>query len=427
MNARAIGEGAVGLGLLGFGVVGSAVYRLIEEGQPWDRSAAGVPLAIRRVAVRHPERVRNPALPPAIVTADPWSVVEDPGIGVVIEVMGGLEPARSLVLRALDLGKVVVTANKELVARYGPELVDAASRADSEVYFEASVAGGIPVVRPLREMIVGGLERVVGIVNGTTNFILTRMAAGETFEDALRTAQRAGYAEADPSADVDGHDAARKIAILAGLAFQTFIPPDAIPVAGIREVTSEDIRYGLRRGLVLRLVAEAHRTPRGVAIGVGPAFVPASHPFAQAVGVENVIAVQGRAVGDVLFAGPGAGGLPTSSAVVADVLAAVRLKRPGGRAGNGWPARALPLEDLPPTPYYLRLPAGAGIPDDPGIPVARMERLPDSAVAFETEPLHPSAVRTLRARLPGALAVRLGTPERHDDRVPLAVAGGHTQ
>lgn len=420
-------EGVVGLGLLGFGVVGSAVYRLIEEGQPWDRSPPGVPLAVRRVAVRDPERVRNPALPPEIVTTDPWSVVEDPAIAVVIEVMGGVEPARSLVLRALDLGKAVVTANKELVARYGPELLDAASRAGTEVYFEASVAGGIPIVRPLCEMIVGGVERVVGVVNGTTNFILTRMAAGETFEDALRTAQEAGYAEADPSADVDGHDAARKIAILAGLAFQTFIPPDSVPVAGIRGVTSEDMRYGLRRGLVLRLVAEAYRTPRGVAIGVGPAFVPASHPFGQAVGVENVVVVQGRTVGDVLFAGPGAGGLPTASAVVADVLAAVRLKRRGGRAARGWPARALPLEDLPPVPYYVRLPAGAGIPRDLGLPVARMEHLPDGAAAYETEPLQPYAVRALTARIPGALAVRLAVPERHDDRAALAVLGGHTQ
>ncbi|HEX9978158.1 MAG TPA: homoserine dehydrogenase [Acidimicrobiia bacterium] len=317
---------AVGIGVAGAGTVGGTVVRRLVEERAVVTARTGLDLVVRRVVVRDPQRVRPFKLPDGVVSADVMDLVTDDSVDLVVELMGGLEPAGTLVLAALRAGKPVVTANKELVAARGPELVQAASDGGVSLLFEAAVGGGIPIIRPLTETLAGEqVNRVLGIVNGTTNFILSSMAeSGASFGEALAEAQRRGYAEADPTADVTGADAAAKAAILASLAFGVWIAPDQVHREGIDRITVDDLASATRLGYTIKLLAVAERTPEGVVARVHPAMVPLGHPLAAIRGATNAIFIEGPSVGELLFAGPGAGGEPTTTAVLGDVIDAAR-------------------------------------------------------------------------------------------------------
>ncbi|MDH4116104.1 MAG: homoserine dehydrogenase [Acidimicrobiia bacterium] len=314
----------VGVGILGGGTVGGTLARKLLDDHEVIASKSGVELALVKVAVRDMAKPR--AFPAEYATDDLESVVDDPSVKLVVELMGGLEPARSLVLRALAQGKAVVTANKELVAADGPELFQEAASHGVSLLFEAAVGGGIPLIRPLSESLAGErLTRVLGIVNGTTNFILSAMdSEGRDYADVLEEAQRLGYAEADPTADVGGGDAAAKAAILAALAFGVWVGGDGVYREGITEIQTDDIEFGRRLGYCIKLLAVGEDTPAGVAVRVHPAMVPLDHPLASVRGAHNAVFVEGPAVGDLLFMGPGAGGDPTATAVLGDVIDAAR-------------------------------------------------------------------------------------------------------
>ncbi|MFH1103899.1 MAG: homoserine dehydrogenase, partial [Actinomycetota bacterium] len=317
---------AVGIGVAGAGTVGGTVVRRLVEERAVVTARTGLDLVVRRVVVRDPQRARPFKLPDGVVSADVMDLVTDDSVDLVVELMGGLEPAGTLVLAALRAGKPVVTANKELVAARGPELVQAASDGGVSLLFEAAVGGGIPIIRPLTETLAGEqVNRVLGIVNGTTNFILSSMAeSGASFGEALAEAQRRGYAEADPTADVTGADAAAKAAILASLAFGVWIAPDQVHREGIDRITVDDLASATRLGYTIKLLAVAERTPEGVVARVHPAMVPLGHPLAAIRGATNAIFIEGPSVGELLFAGPGAGGEPTTTAVLGDVIDAAR-------------------------------------------------------------------------------------------------------
>jgi homoserine dehydrogenase len=305
---------------MGVGTVGSGVVKLLQANEDQIAQRAGRRVVIRRVLERDAEKLRVLGL--TDVGTDRWQdLLEDPEIQIIVELLGGIEPARTYLVEALRKGKHVVTANKDLVAAHGKELFEAAAATKSDLYFEASVGGGIPVIRVLKESLAANrIEAVIGIVNGTTNYILTRMGnEGIDFQTALAAAKAAGYAEADPSADVEGLDAARKIAILASIAFNTRITPDNVFVEGITRVTPQDVSYAQELGYVIKLLAIA-REQDEVEVRVHPALLPKSHPLASVQGVFNAIFVQGDAVGETMFYGQGAGQMPTASAVVGDVM-----------------------------------------------------------------------------------------------------------
>lgn len=341
----------VGIGLLGCGVVGQGVASLLRKHPE---------LSLKAVAVRDAGRDRG--IDPALVTTDSQAVVDHPEVRVVVEVMGGLEPARTLILRAIRNGKHVVTANKALLAHHGREIVEAARLAGVEVYFEAAVAGGIPVIMPLkRGLAANSIQSVSGIINGTTNYILTRMAqAGDTFEVALAEAQRLGYAEADPTADVGGFDAAHKLAILASILSGAFVPLEAVYREGIERLTPKDLAYARELGYAVKLLGIARRAGDRLEARLHPAMIPLSHPLARIDGVTNAVTVVGDAVGEVTFSGPGAGSLPTASAVMGDVLnlaEAIATGAPPSRLMDGLAtgeARVVPIGEVE-TAYYLRL------------------------------------------------------------------------
>ncbi len=310
----------IGIGLMGAGTVGSGVVKLLRANESQIAQRLGRPVVIRRVLERDPEKLRNLGLTD-LGTDRVQDLLEDPSIQIVVELLGGIEPARTFLLEALRKGKHVVTANKDVVAAYGKELFEAAASTNADLYFEASVGGGIPIIRVLKESLAANrIEAIIGIVNGTTNYILTRMSAeGIDFDTALDAAKAAGYAEADPSADVEGFDAARKIAILASIAFNTRITPDNVFVEGITRVTPRDISYAQELGYVIKLLAIA-REQDDVEVRVHPALLPKSHPLTAVQGVFNAIFVQGNAVGETMYYGQGAGQMPTASAVVGDVM-----------------------------------------------------------------------------------------------------------
>jgi homoserine dehydrogenase len=320
------------IGLIGCGTVGGAFVELLTERREIIATRTGVELTIGQIAVRSPEKYRDRGIAAELFTDDPQSVVENPEIDVVVELIGGLDPARALIRRALELGKPVVTGNKELLAAHGTELYGAAAASGVDLLFEAAVAGGIPLVRVLRESLVGeDVNRVTGIINGTTNFILTKMAEeGADYADALAEAQRLGYAEADPTADVEGFDAGAKAAIIASIVFGAGVVPDDVHHEGISGVTAADIESARRLGYVIKALAVIDREdgPDGPAIGVRvhPAMVPHHHPLATVNDSFNAVFVEGTAVGELMFYGRGAGGDPTASAVLGDVIdAAVNL------------------------------------------------------------------------------------------------------
>jgi homoserine dehydrogenase len=357
---------AVGIGFLGAGTVGGTLIRRLTQEGAAVAAKAGLDLEVRRVAVRSLAKSRSFILPAGTLTDRPWDVVEDPAVDLVVEVMGGREPAFDLVRAALERGKPVVTANKELIAARGPELLDAAARAGVALLFEAAVGGAIPIIRPLTETLAGErIERVMGIVNGTTNFILTRMAdEGSDFATALAEAQELGYAEADPTADISGADAASKASILASLAFATWVGPDQVYREGIAGISPVDLAFAAELGYTVRLLAIAQRTDGGVSVRVHPAMVPLDHPLAAIRGATNAILIQGPAVGELLFAGPGAGGEPTATAVLGDVIDAARDLRSGSQVVPRISFRPGAVVDAAevPTRWYLRL----EVADKPG-------------------------------------------------------------
>lgn len=319
-------EKVIKIGLLGLGTVGKGVYRILTGNAEKIRRQTGAPLEIVRILVRSPEKDRGLELPPEILTADYREIIEHPEIDIVVEVMGGLHPTLDYVLQALNNGKSVVTANKDLVAAHGRELFAAAAQGGVDLLFEGSVGGGIPIIRPLKHCLAANrITRIMGIINGTTNYILSQMTtAGTSFADALAQAQARGYAEADPGADIEGLDAARKLAILASIAFNSRVVPDDLYVEGIGRITARDIAYAGELNYVIKLLGIAKETAEGIEARVHPTFIPRTHPLASVNGVFNAIFVQGDAVGNAMFYGRGAGELPTGSAVVADVMEAAR-------------------------------------------------------------------------------------------------------
>ena len=322
------------VGMLGCGNVGAAVIRLLDERRDDIARRAGCRLEVAKVSVRDPARPRNVPLDPSRFVTDPLEVIDDPDVDIVCELLGGVEPAGALIKGAFDRDKPVVTANKELLATRGRELFDASDAKGLDLYFEAAVGGGIPLIRPLKESLAGErLRRVMGIVNGTTNFILTKMSEeGRGFDDVLREAQALGYAEADPSADVEGHDAAAKCAILASIAFNARVVADDVYREGISRVSSEDIEYARRLGYVVKLLAIAEMgEDERIAVRVHPAMIPAAHPLASVRDAFNAVFVEGPRVGELMFYGRGAGGDPTATAVVGDLIAVARNLIAGAR------------------------------------------------------------------------------------------------
>jgi homoserine dehydrogenase len=355
------------VGLLGCGNVGAAVVRLIDEHADLLAARAGVGVEVARVAVRDVSKTRDVKLAPERFTVDAAGLAVDPEIDVVVEVIGGVDPARELIRTALRAGKPVVTANKELIAHHGPELFALAASAGVDLLFEASVAGGIPLMRPLRESLAGDrIRRVMGIVNGTTNFILTRMAEDRsTFDDALAEAQRLGYAEPDPTADIEGHDAAAKAAIIATIAFGARVGVADVYREGISKVTVDDIESAAILGYAIKLLAVAEELEGGIAVRVHPAMVPLHHPLASVRDAFNAVFIEAEAVGELMLYGRGAGGGPTASAVLGDLVDAVKNKVSGGKGATigelvDRPIR--PIGDVE-TQFYLLM----EVADRPGV------------------------------------------------------------
>jgi homoserine dehydrogenase len=360
-------DDVVRVGLLGCGHVGSALVRLVTDQGDTIESRTGVRLEVAKVAVRNLSRERDVALPASVFTNDGGSVVGDPDVDLVVEVIGGIEPARELIVEALKNGKPVVTANKELLANVGKELFEAAESAGVDLLFEASVAGGIPLIRPLRESLAGDrIHRVMGIVNGTTNYILTRMTeAGATFSDALAEAQTLGYAERDPTADVEGFDAAAKAAIIATIAFGARVVAGDVYREGISELTDADIASAHDLGYVVKLLAVAEEDAQGVAVRVHPTMIPAHHPLASVRESFNAVFIEAEAVGDLMLYGRGAGGGPTASAVLGDLIDAAKNLVSGGRGATIGALARKPIRpiDAVESQFYLQL----EVADRPGV------------------------------------------------------------
>nr|WP_221933572.1 homoserine dehydrogenase [Aeromicrobium piscarium] len=325
------------IALLGCGVVGTEVARVLTGDADELAQRVGAPIELVGIAVRREGRRRDLDVPDDLFTTDAMALVARGDLDVVIEVIGGIEPARGLILAALENGASVVTANKALLAEDGATLYEAAEKAERDLYYEAAVAGAIPIVRPLSDSLAGDrVTRVLGIVNGTTNFILDAMSTtGAGFNDALDEAQRLGYAEADPTADVEGFDAAAKAAILAGLAFHTRVHISDVHREGITDVTAADVRSAAEIGSVVKLLAICELGPSGeVSARVHPAMIPDSHPLASVRGAYNAVFVESEGAGQLMFYGPGAGGAPTASAVLGDVVSVARHRLAGVRGAG---------------------------------------------------------------------------------------------
>lgn len=363
----------VGVALLGYGTVGAAVSRMLAESGEEIERATGHRLRVVRALVRDLEKERPFPAADGVLTASFADVVGDPSVDVVAEVMGGVRPAGHYVRELLRAGKPVVSANKQLVAREGAELFATASEAGVQLRFEASVCAAIPVVKVLRESLIAtNVHRVLGIVNGTTNFILSEMERGATYADALAVAQERGYAEADPTDDVEGLDAAAKMAILATVAFGSRVTPGAVETAGITEVTPQHIAAAAELGMVVRLVGIATLDGEQVDVRVQPAFVERSHPLAAVDGAFNAVMLQGDAIREITLEGPGAGGLETASAVVADLVSVV------GTAGTGFlqnDACWRELGRMDPQAWRSRFYVHLVVADEPGVLAHTASRL----------------------------------------------------
>ncbi|MEM9561612.1 MAG: homoserine dehydrogenase [Actinomycetota bacterium] len=367
---RVTTDGPVRVGLLGCGNVGGALVELLGERASAVAADAGLVLEVAGIAVRSTTKDRGLSVDPELLTTDAAALVDDPTVDVVVELIGGIEPARTLVLQALKQGKPVVTGNKELLANHGGELYAAAEAAGVDLLFESSAAGAIPIIRPLRESLLGeDIRSIMGIVNGTTNYILTRMTEeGVDYGEVLAEAQRLGYAERDPTADVEGYDAGAKAAIMASIAFGANVVAGDVYHEGIADITADDIEFARRFDYTIKLlaIAERHDGDGGQEIGVRvyPAMVPDSHPLASVRGSFNAVFVDGGAAGELMFYGRGAGGMPTASAVLGDLIdAATNLRRGTFRPVPSGPRATIrPIDDLE-TAYYVGLTVG----DHPGV------------------------------------------------------------
>ena len=371
------------IALIGAGTVGSKVASLMLEQAEDLEARSGAPLVLVGVGVKDASKAR-PGIPKELITADvPGLLAKD--IDIVVEVMGGIEPARTHILDAMSRGISVVTANKELLARDGATLAAAAEKNNVDLYYEASVAGAIPILRPLRESLVGDrVKKILGIVNGTTNYILTKMdETGASFKDALSEAQKLGYAETDPSADVEGKDAAAKAAIVAQLAFHTRVTIDDVYCEGITKVSASDVKAAKEMGFVIKLLAIAERLDdESIVVRVHPAMIPRSHPLASVREAFNAVFVEAEAAGSLMFYGRGAGGAPTASAVLGDLVAVARNKM-SGRRGPGESIYAdlkvKPVSEAM-TSYYISL----QVADKPGVLAQISQKIADNNVSIQT-------------------------------------------
>ena len=355
------------VGMLGAGVVGSQIARLLIANKSDLASRAGANLELVAIAVKD-SKLKRDGIPAALLTNDAKSIVNDPQIDLVIEVIGGIDPAKDLILTALNNGKSVVTANKALLAKHGAELYAAADKANVDLYYEAAVAGAIPILRPLRESLVGDhVIRVMGIVNGTTNYILTKMDEnGAAFADALKEAQALGFAESDPTADIEGFDAAAKAAILAGLAFHSRVTDNDVYREGISKITAADVKVAKAMEMVIKLLAIAELTPEGaVSVRVHPALISRSHPLASVRESFNAVFVEAESAGQMMFYGKGAGGEPTASAILGDLVAVARHKVTGGIGPKESDYADLKIAQIGQTKtrYLIRL----NVADKPGV------------------------------------------------------------
>ncbi len=370
------------IAILGPGTVGTQVVRLLTEQAEDLASRVGAPLEIVGIYVRDTAAERDPLIPRALLTDDVDALIA--GADLVVELMGGLEPARSFILQAIGAGASVVTANKALLATHGPELFEAADAANVDLYFEAAVAGAIPLVRPVRESLAGDqVQRILGIVNGTTNYVLDEMTTRHLgYDVALKQAQELGYAEADPTADVEGHDAAAKAAILASLAFHQRVALEDVYCEGISAITAADVAAATESGHVIKLLAIAERADGGVTVRVHPALVPLAHPLAGVHGAFNAVFVEAQAAGELMFYGQGAGGAPTASAVLGDVVSVARHIATGGKGPRESNYAVLPV--LPIGAASTRFQIRMNVPDRAGVLASVAETLASKAISIET-------------------------------------------
>ncbi len=372
----------VRIGMLGCGTVGQGVLRILGETAGTVERATGHRLEVVRVLVRDLQASR-PGVDPALLTADPEDILGDDTIDIIIEVMGGLDPTHEWLLRALGHGTPVVTANKQLLARHGPDLLAAAEEGGSDLRFEASVCAVIPVIKVLRESLLAAeIDSVTGIVNGTTNYILSEMRrSGMSYDDALAQAQDLGYAEADPADDVGGADAAAKMAILASIAFHTRVLIDDVPYVGIDELQSDDVDIAGELGFVMKLLGVARLVDGAVSVRVHPALVPGDHPLASVSGADNAVLLESTMVRQIMLVGPGAGGTETASAVVSDVLS-ILGSRPGSFLAGALADAGLPMaaEGSLESAFYLRL----DVADQPGVLARISAVLGESGVSILT-------------------------------------------
>lgn len=346
--------------LLGLGTVGTGVYKVIKAQEQEMEAKLGSQVKIKKIMVRNLEKARTKVDDPSVLTNSWEEIMNDPEIDIVIELIGGIEPARTYILSALEAGKHVVSANKDLIAVHGKELLDMAEAHQVDFLFEAAVAGGIPIIRPLKQCLAGNhMREVMGIINGTTNFILTKMTQeGMEFKEALALATELGYAEADPTADIEGLDAGRKVAILASVAFNSRVVFDDVYIEGITKISAKDIRYAKEMGCDIKLLGVARNTEEGIEAYVCPMLIPSTHPLASVNDSYNAVFVNGDAVENAMFFGRGAGELPTASAVVGDVFDIARNIKADCCARIGCTCyKELPVKKMADTynSYFLRL------------------------------------------------------------------------
>ncbi|HEY3414023.1 MAG TPA: homoserine dehydrogenase [Armatimonadota bacterium] len=356
-------KSAINIGFLGMGTVGTGAYRTLADNRPAIEARVGATLNVKKIAVAHPDLPRAVAIDRGVLTGDPYEVINDPDIDIVVELIGGVEPVKTYIRQAFAKGKHVVSANKELLAKHGVEVLTEASERHLDFYFEGAVAGGIPIIRPLISSLSGNrIDRIEGIVNGTTNYILTRMALEKReFAKVLADAQKLGYAEADPTSDVDGWDAAYKMCILAAIAMQADVDVEAVHPEGISRITERDFDYAGELGYSIKLLALAKRSNDRLEIRVSPTLLPESHPLAHVDDVFNAILVNGSSVGNVMFYGRGAGSMPTGSSVVGDIVEVARNICAGSSASAPKlcfaPTAVVPVAETV-SRYYLRLQVG---------------------------------------------------------------------
>jgi len=389
---------SIGIGLMGLGVVGGGVAKALLEKDKAIAEETGCPLILRKVLVRNLSKPRSVEVDPRLLTVDPQGILADPEINIVIEVIGGEHPALGYIKQALLNGKYVVTANKEVIAKHGSQLLEIAQERGVDILYEASVGGGIPLLLPLKQgLLANEISAIYAIINGTTNYILTRMSnEGMSFPVALKQAQELGYAEADASNDIEGIDAAYKLAILATVAFHTVVRPEDVYCQGIARLSEHDFRYAKELGYEIKLLAIAKKGDGSIEARVHPAFIPEDFLLAKVGGVYNAVQIEGDLVGKVLFYGEGAGALPTSSAIVADVIAAakgiIQRKELGTRKwaqGGGdlflVPRSSFPVKAIKPTSeletrYYLRM----SVADRPGVLAQIAKVLGDRSISISS-------------------------------------------